>query len=152
MQELMLSELQFSCAIVLSGEEVVPRFRIKTPEGGMVVFLPLPDDLRERVRRMALVRGYMAWKMATSYVLSAESKLPDGVVALGATRTDYLGVIRPVIRKPLSVGPEQWLTRKQIGEGFPELLPKGATTLDRETIAELTRVFGPNGEFPVHAI
>lgn len=32
----------------------MPRFRIITPEGDWVVFVPLPDDLRERNRRIAL--------------------------------------------------------------------------------------------------
>ena len=62
------------------------------------------------------------------------------------------GAESSLIRKPLSIGPEQWLTRAQIGEEFQELLPKGETTFDWETIAELERAFGPQGEFPVQQI
>ena len=48
MKQKILDELQLSVAIVLSREEVVPRFRVMTPEGDWTVFVQLPDDVRER--------------------------------------------------------------------------------------------------------
>lgn len=33
MREAVLDELRFSCAVVLAREEVVPRFRVLTPDG-----------------------------------------------------------------------------------------------------------------------
>jgi hypothetical protein len=32
---------------------------------------------------MALIRGFMVWRMATSFVLSAEMDVPDSAMALG---------------------------------------------------------------------
>lgn len=64
MKEKILDELRFSTGIVLSREEVVPRFRVICPEGDWTVFVPLPDDIGERQRRMQLVYGFMAWKSA----------------------------------------------------------------------------------------
>ncbi|MCZ7594274.1 MAG: hypothetical protein M5U16_04660 [Hyphomicrobium sp.] len=55
-----LDELQLSTAIVLAREEVVPRFRVLCPEGDWTLFVPLPDDIGERQRRMQLVYGFMA--------------------------------------------------------------------------------------------
>lgn len=152
MRDLMLNELRFSIGLVLSGEEVVPRFRVVAPGGVTVVFLPLPDDLRERVRRMTLMRGYLVWRMATSFVLSAESKQPDAVTTIGVTQTDCYGVMRRILRKPLTVGPEEWLSEKQIGEGFPNLLRQREAALDLATIEMLERVFGPSGEFEVKTV
>ena len=42
MKQKVLEELRLSCAIVLSREEVVPRFRLVCPEGDWTVFVPLP--------------------------------------------------------------------------------------------------------------
>lgn len=40
-----------------------------TPEGEWTLFVPLPDDMGERMRRLRLVHGFMAWKSATAFVL-----------------------------------------------------------------------------------
>lgn len=148
MQARIRSELEFSASVVLSGEEVVPRFRILAPEGETVVFLPLPEDLGERVRRVSLVRAYMAWRMASGFVVSSESVEPDAVMAVGVTRAWCSGLLRPIVRNPISLGPVRDLGTAEIGEGFPQLLPSGlVTTVDPETLKELKQVFGPGGEF-----
>ena len=54
MRKVLLNELQLSVAILLSREEVVPRFRVICPEGDWTVFVPLPDDIGERQRPLLL--------------------------------------------------------------------------------------------------
>ena len=152
MLDLIRTELQFSSAVVLSREEVVPRFRVIAPEGQTVVMLPLPDDLSEKVRCMALIRDYMAWRGATAFVLSAEMQTPDAVMALGVTRAACGGLQRPIIRVPLDLGPERMLEREVIGEGFSDLLPKPGQEIDAEAKAELLRVFGTGGEFEARTV
>jgi len=71
-KEKVIDELRLSVSIVLSREEVVPRFRVMCPEGDWTVFVPLPDDIGERQRRMQLIYGFMAWKSATGFVMSSE--------------------------------------------------------------------------------
>lgn len=68
MQDLVLEELRFSTGIVLSGEEVVPRFRVICPNESWTVFVPLPDDIGDRQRRMQLLYAFMVWKNATAFV------------------------------------------------------------------------------------
>ena len=51
LRKVLLNELQFSVAIVLSREEVVSRFRVLTPDGDWTIFVPLPGDVGERQHR-----------------------------------------------------------------------------------------------------
>ena len=67
----------------------------ETPEGDWTLFVPLPDDVAERERRMRLLYGFMAWKSATAFVLSTELKLPDVVLAAAVTRVDVACACRP---------------------------------------------------------
>lgn len=147
MREVVLEELRFSVAIVLSGEEVVPRFRVICPEGDWTVFVPLPHDVPERERRMKLLYGFMAWKSATAFVMSTELKVPDVVLAAAVTREGVACACRPIIRKPLGVGVITWLPESSVGNEVVALLPKGRVLLDTETEAALTRAFGTGGEF-----
>lgn len=64
MKDRIIDELRLSFDIVLSREEVLPRFRVVCPDGEWTVFVPLPDDIGERQRRMQLIYGFMAWKLA----------------------------------------------------------------------------------------
>ncbi len=70
MKDKVLEELQFSVGIVLGGEEVVPRFCVICPDVEWTIFVPLPDDIGERQRRMQLVYGFMAWRSAVAFVMS----------------------------------------------------------------------------------
>ena len=109
----------------------MPRFRVMTPDGGWTVFVPLPDDLRERERRMRLVSGFMAWKSATWFILSSELKEPDAVLSAGVSRNGILCACRPIIRRPLGVVAIEWLPRHSVGDEVVALLPRGRVVLDR---------------------
>jgi hypothetical protein len=150
MRARVLEELQFSVAVVLSREEVVPRFRIVVPGvPDYTVFVPLPDDAGQRQWRMQLVSAFMAWKGASGFVMSTELIAPDAVVSVGVERSGMLAALRPLLRKPLSAGPVAWLSRDQIGDEVPALLPPVGASIDAAMVADLERVFGPQGEFKV---
>lgn len=147
MRDTLLSELQFSIAIVLSREEVVPRFRVHGDDGEWTVFVPLSDDARERDRRMRLVAGFMAWKSATAFVLSAELISPDLVYACAVGRGGVMMAGRQIARTPLTVGPITWFDAESVGDEITALLPRGKVALDAETMRALERAFGKSGEF-----
>jgi len=149
MKDKLLEELQFSVGIVLGREEVVPRFRVVCHDGDWTIFVPLPDDMGERQRRMQLVYGFMAWKSAVAFVLSSELVDPDVVSSAGVSHAGVWCACQPIVRRPLSVGPVEWLPESAVGEEVVALLPRGTVTLDRETEAALVRAFGSGGEFEV---
>ncbi len=153
MRDLIESELRMSAAVVLSREEVVPRFRIEVAgKDGYVLFVPLPDDLAQRQWRMSLVSAFMAWKGAHAFVMSSELQEPDAAVSVAVSRSGVLAGLRQVLRKPLSVGPVQWLDRSQVGDEIPALLPPKSATVSASMLADLQRVFGPQGEFKVERV
>ena len=147
MKQIVLDELRLSTSIALCKEEVVPRFRAMTPGGSWMVFVPLPDDIGERQRRMQLLYGFLAWKSATAFVMSSELVQPEVLISAAVSRDDVLTACRAIIRKPLSVGPVQWLPKEAVGEEVIALLPRGRINLDPDTIAELEKAFGRQGEF-----
>ena len=104
MKEKVIEELRYSVAIVLAREEVVPRFRVVCPEGDLTVFVPLPDDMGDRQRRMQLVYGFMAWKSATAFVMSSELIEPDCLISAAVNRADVLSACRPIVRRPCRSG------------------------------------------------
>lgn len=147
MRNHLLDELRFSAGIVLSREEVVPRFRVITPEGDWTLFVPLPDDIGERQRRMQLVYGFMAWKSATAFIMSTELVHPDCVLSAGIGRGEVVVAARSILRKPLTLGPVEWLDPSVAGDEVVALLPRGKVALDRETAAVLMQTFGIGGAF-----
>jgi len=153
MRDLVLDELRFSAAVILSREEVVPRFRIEVKgEPGYMLFVPLPDDLKERNWRMSLVSAFMAWKGADAFVMSTELMEPDAAVSVGVNRGGAVAALRPILRKPLSVGAIEWLDRTQIGDEVPSLLPPRSASVSASMLADLEQVFGPQGAFRMERV
>ena len=146
---MLLEEMGVSEAIVRDGHEVIPRFRIFTADGDFVVLLPLSDDATERHRRIRLVGRFMAWKMATGFVISGELHAPDAISSFFVGRHEREGLFRLIERGP----PLSFRAIRPLGEGEVEavliaLLPQRETALTLDAIAELERVFGDEGEMP----
>jgi hypothetical protein len=109
-RDLMLADLERGLAIARDGHEVVPAWRILAPDGHEVVpawrilapdgdFIILtqfdPDKPEQRERAFALVPRFMAWKLATGFVLTAETWLgPE------RTRPGEEAVLR--VRRPVA--------------------------------------------------
>lgn len=147
MRDLVLSELQFSTGLVLSGEEVVPQFLVNGDDGAWTIFAPLPDGDAKHARVMRLVAGFMAWKLATSFVMSGELFQPELVHAIGVSADTALAAGRVILRQHKSVGPIQWLPESAIGDEILRLLPRGRIIVDDATMEILRRTFGAGGEF-----
>jgi hypothetical protein len=63
-------------AIARDGHEVVPAWRILAPDGDFLILTQFdPDKPEQRERAFALVPRFMAWKLATGFVLTAETWL-----------------------------------------------------------------------------
>jgi hypothetical protein len=100
----------------------------------------------------------MAWKLATGFVLTAETSLgpertrSEGkktVLAIGVTRHERLGVIRRIRRTPtLAFGPPEWLPSDALDDAYVRLLPSEAVTVTALEAKMLATVFGEDGELP----
>ena len=75
MQTLLSDEINRSIAIVRSSEEVIPRWRIITPNGDFKLMTRFTETVANRERITRLLAGFMAWKLASGYVMAGESWL-----------------------------------------------------------------------------
>jgi hypothetical protein len=153
--DLMLDQLATARRIVEDGAEVVPAWRITTPEGGYLIFTRFdPDKEGQRERALLLVMRFMTWKMATSFVLTAETWLgaeitrrgEEAILVVGVSHHERRGVIQRIRRTiPVSFGAVEWLHPDQLDETYFKILPAaGEITLDE--IAELSAIFCKDGE------
>src|SRR5262245_34613725 len=118
MKDLMLEQLAISRRIVSDGHEVVPAWRVETPDGTWLILTRFdPAKPGRSDRALYLVKRFMAWKFAQAFVMTAETWLAgprqgeEAVTAVGCSRSDGLGVIQRIKRDgaALEFGPLEWL-------------------------------------------
>jgi hypothetical protein len=158
LREMMLEDLARGLAIVRGGHEIVPSWHVITPEGDFLILTRFdPDKPEQRERMLYLMPRFMAWKLATSFVLTAETWLgpertrsgEEAVLAIGVSHTERFGVLRRIRRTPgLVFMPPEWLRAESIDEQYFQLLPSGQSTVTDEEAAMLTKAFGEDGELP----
>ena len=159
---LMIEQIGAARTIVEDGAEVIPAWRIHTPEGSYIVFTRFDHDKPEqRERVLMLISRFMTWKMATSFVLTAETWLgaeiarsrDDTLLAIGVSHHERLGLLERITgRDPVSFGASEWLTPDQVDETYFRLLPSGAGGITAEEQRELAVIFGENGELAAERI
>jgi len=154
--DIMLEQLAIARRIVEDGAEVVPAWRITTPEGTFLVFTRFDRNKEGQPERaLLLISRFMAWKMATSFVLTAEFWLGPGMRRSGAEALLVVGVShherhavmqRIRCRDVVDFGRAEWLTPEQVDDTYFRLLPTGSGEITMEEIAELAVIFGKDGE------
>jgi hypothetical protein len=158
LRKLMLEELARGLQITRDGHELVPAWRIMTPEGHFVILTRFdPDKPEQRERMLTLVPLFMTWKKAMAFVLTTETWLgpertrsgEEAVLAIGVSHTQRMGVIRRIRRTPglIFMTPE-WLQPESIDEQYFRLLPSGQSAVTDQEVAILADVFGDDGELP----
>ena len=76
LRDLMLEDLARGLAMVRDGHEIVPTWRIISPDGDYIVLTRFdPDKPEQRERMLTLVPLFMAWKIAIAFVLTTETWL-----------------------------------------------------------------------------
>jgi hypothetical protein len=162
LRELMLEELARGLQIIRDGHELVPVWRILTPEGEFTILIRFdPDKPEQRERMLALIPRFMAWNLATAFVLTAETLLgpertrsgEEAVETIGVSHRERLGVIRRIRRTPgLVFMPLEWLGPESLDESYFRLLPTGTGELTAEEVEMLAAVFGEDGEIPARRL
>lgn len=154
--DIMLDQLAVARRTVEDGDEVVPVWRIATPDASFLIHTRFEEDLPEqRESVLRLIARFMAWKMATSFVLTfQEWRAPepswaagDALVAVGVSRDQHLGLVQRIQRGASAAHFEaaKRLNHEEI-EKYSTLLPGGVTTLSATDIAELELMFGEEGD------
>ena len=154
--DIMLDQLAAARRIIEDGHEVVPGWRITTPEGSYLILTPFDHNKPEqRERALFLISRFMAWRMATSFVLTAETWLGSAVtrsgdealLVVGISYHERLAAMQRLRRAPVvTFAPVEWLTNEQVEEAYFKLLPTGSSEITAEEAHELARIFGKDGE------
>ncbi len=152
---MMLDQLAVARRIVEDDKEMTPAWRIETIEGAFLILTRFDTDKPEqRARALALIGRFMAWKIATSFVLTAEAWLgaqtrrgDEALLAVGVSRHERLAVMQRIQRgEAIAFSEPMWLAPHHVDDQYFALLPKGETEISAEEEVELARVFGRNGE------
>ena len=147
---IMLEQLGVARRIIEDGQEVVPAWRIMTPDGTFLIITrsdTANPEQREHV--IALISRFMVWKMATSFVLTAET----WVGADGEARHERLAALQRIKRgDPITFSNPMWLAKHHVDDRYFEMLPREEMDISAEDAAELARIFGKNGELPAEKL
>jgi len=135
---------------------MVPAWRIGTPEGAFLILTRFDTDKPEqRERAMTLIGRFMAWKMATSFVLTAETWLgaevtrsgDEALLSVGVSRHERMAVLQRILRgDAVGFSEPMWLAPHHVDEQYFAMLPTGATEISAGEADELACVFGKDGE------
>lgn len=154
----MLDQLGVARRIVEDHQEVVPAWRITTPEGTFLIFTRFDTAKPEqREHAISLINRFMVWKMATSFVLTAETWVgadgEDALFIIGVSRHERMAALQWIKRgDPVGFSEPMWLAKHHVDDRYFEMLPRGETEISAEETAELARIFGKNGELPAERL
>jgi hypothetical protein len=154
--DIMIDQLSSTRMFVEDSGEAIPVWRIASPEGCYLVFTRFDHDKPEqRERVLLLMSRFMAWKMATSFVLTAQTWLgaevthpgDEALLVVGVSRQERLGLVQRITgRAPVRFGTPEWLMPDQVDETYFRLLASGASEITAEEAHELAVIFGKGGE------
>lgn len=146
---MLTEEMEWSERVVAKDTDVVPRFRLITPDGDYHILVQMKDDELDRLARLKLVAGFMAWKMASAFIVSGETKDPAGIFSFAVAPGTVAGVFRSIERAStgeVTIGPPVTLGPDQCDPLFILMMPGPTTEIDAETMAQIEEVFGLGGE------
>jgi hypothetical protein len=153
---IMLEQLAVARLIVEDGAEVIPTWRITTPGGSYLILTRFHTDKQEqRERALLLITRFMAWRMATSFVLTAETFLgpevtrsgEEALLVVGVSHHERLAAMQRLRRADVGTfGEVEWLEPEQVDDTYFKLLPTGRSEITAEEAHELAVIFGKDGE------
>jgi len=115
-----LRELERSRQIIRSGDVLVPRFVVSSPDGEFSVFADFAADTKKHEEVLAKLYAFIIWKHATAFVMSCEWQEPNAVCSIGVSRPTVEGMIQVISRgPPVEFDPLIKLEPEQIGAELP---------------------------------
>lgn len=149
LRQMLREELEWSERVVAKATDVVPRFRVITPDGDYHILVQMRDDPLDRLARLKLVAGFMAWKMASAFIVSGETTEPAGIFSFAVAADSVEGVFRSIEHDAdgkVTIGQPVALDQEQCDPEFVLMLPDTTAEIDADTMAQLEKVFGLGGE------
>jgi hypothetical protein len=163
LKDAMLEQLAIARRIIRDGNPVVPAWLIGCADCAWIVLTRFDhDNPGQRDRAITLMKRFMAWKLAQSFILTAETWLgpvemhqgEEAITSVGASRSQRLGVVQ-VIRRGIGApqfGPPLWLSPEQCDPAYWTLLPRREETITATELKSLELLFAESGEFPTRKV
>jgi hypothetical protein len=155
---IMLDHLAVARRAIEDGHELVPTWRIETPEGALSIRTQFDTDSpEEREQTIALISRFMAWKMATSFVLTTDTWLggelnrasDEALLTIGVSHHERLAVLQRFKHgDAVSFSEPMWVASHHVDECYVKMLPGRRTEVTADEVAELSGIFGQNGKLP----
>lgn len=144
-------EMDRSHAVIAKGAEVMPRFRVIAPEGDYSVLVRMSDDDQDRQARLKLVAGFIAWKMASAFIVAGENQEPDGIFSFAVSAEGAKGQFRQIERDSagnvVSLGETRILDHQQCDPQFLSMLPETEAAIDPVVMSAMKQIFGLDDEW-----
>jgi hypothetical protein len=160
--EALTEQLAAARRVVTSGSTVIPAWRIGTPDGEYLILTQYDETKPEqRERGLYLIGRFMAWKLATSFVLTAEGTHRDDrgrehehLIGAGISSSQVIGARQRITRKArVEFGHlEPFQSRDAVDPVLLALLPAGQSSVDEKEARLLASLFGEDGEMPAHRL
>ena len=154
---IMLDQLTVARRVIEDDHEIVPTWRIATPEGAFLILTRFDADKpAQREQALFAISRFMVWKMATSFVLTGETWLgaeatrtgDEALLTVGVSYQERLAVMQRILRGD-AVGFSEpiWLAPHHVDDQYFAMLPSGRTEIAAAEEVALQRMFGKRGEF-----
>ena len=131
----------------------MPAWRITTPDGTFLVHTDFDEDQPDqRERALLLMSRFMTWKMATSFVVTAETRLgplsvQKALLVVGVSYQERLGALQRIRSGSVPrFDALEWLEANLVDDAYWGLLPAGVNEISAEEITELRLIFDEDGE------
>jgi len=155
LKDLLLADLQRAQTLItkVHPDPIDPQFRIATPDGDYWIALTLTENPKERMKRLALVSDFMAYKLSIGFTLASKMHKPDSVLAVGLLHTEFDALISLIDRTPKigtspAFGTTKRVRREAIDPVILGLRPRGSRVITSSREKELQQWFGPQGKSP----
>lgn len=159
---LMLEHLGVATRIMLDGLALMPAWRIDASDEAWLILTPLDhDEPEQRADKFQLIRRFMRWKMAESFVFVGQTWLrptatrmgEEAVLVIGHVPGERLAFLQRIRREPsLSFGGLECVKPRDIDPAYWSILPRRKESVAVDEAAALAVIFGEDGDLPAQKL
>lgn len=153
-RELVEADLRRAARLIIKAQDTIDwQFRIATPQADLHLAVTMPGGLERNVM-LARIGTFMQWKQATAFIMSVESGLPNGVYAVGVSKTERYNCFSHFNHQPKpwtarNFDRVKWLPERHIEPAIAAMLPTAPRAMTPKEVSGLEAWFGPQGRFAV---
>ena len=153
-RELVEADLRRAARLVIKAQNDIGwQLRMATPHGDYHLAVTMPRDADDHQAMRQRIQTFMQWKQAAAFCLAIKTCEPDGVYAVGFSKSEHVCCVAWMRREPkpwtaANFGAVEWLRDASFDVNLAMLLPLVPRAMTPKEIAGLEVWFGVTGRFP----